>query len=146
MKGDLEFLNITFALLIFLGTVVFIVLMVLGNIVSFSGGVTTDINTIKAIEASHMVEQCLTTVDEGDSNYIAAEVLDRYGNKYGLKEVCGIEKPVINAEVVDMETYRAWGFKTAVQEPDHETWVSILYVDKTTGERTVNMGKLYVEI
>ncbi len=54
--------------------------------------------------------------------------------------MCKIEEPDIKVNVVDMETYRTWGFVTAITDPDHEIWISIKYDDK------VNMGKLYVDV
>lgn len=143
MKGDYEYLNITFALLIFMGTVVFIIFMIMGNILSFGGSVTSDINTIRAIEATHIVEYCLTTIDGGDSNHISSLTLDKYEGK-SMKDICGIDKPDVKAEVVDLETQRKWEFPGHISKPDHEIWVSILY--DNSGIRTINVGKLYVEI
>lgn len=143
MKGDYEYLNITFALLIFMGTIVFIVLMIRGNIVSFSGGVASDIDKMRAIESSHMVEYCLTTIDGGDSNYMLYSTLEKYSGKT-IRDVCGIENPTITAEVFDAETLRSWGFDMDVSEPDHVIWVSILYDNLDV--KTVSMGKLHVKI
>ncbi len=142
MKGDYEFLNITFALIIFMGTIVLIVLMIRGNILSFSGGVASDVTQINAIEASHMVEYCFTSMEGGDSENIATTLLDKYNGK-SIAEICKIDKPEIKVEIIDMENEKKWSFGT-VSKSNHEIWVSIIY--ENAGVKSVNMGKMNVEI
>jgi hypothetical protein len=142
-KGSLlDSINVIFALIIFMSTMVFMVLMVMGHITSFGGGVETSITKIRAVEAAHLVQKCLTMTEGEDSNYIKSDILDRY-NGDGVDKFCKIEKPSIDAQITDIETKVVWKFNSAIDEgdADHTIWVPILY-----GDRTVRMGRLDVEI
>ncbi|MFH1236826.1 MAG: hypothetical protein V1648_00260 [Candidatus Aenigmatarchaeota archaeon] len=142
MKGDFEYLNITLALLIFMGTVVLMVLMIQGNLLSFSGNLT-ELNQVTAIEAANMMSFCLSNMEDGDATTIPAALLDKYSSQ-DLAKVCGLDKPSIRLAIEDVESGKKWVFGGPVSSPKHEIWVSISY--ETTAGRTVNMGKMYVEM
>ncbi|MCK5022916.1 MAG: hypothetical protein KAS04_01955 [Candidatus Aenigmarchaeota archaeon] len=147
MKGDIEYLNITFALLIFMGTVVLMVLMTIAGALDFGGGVKTDMTKITAIEASHMVESCLIGIQGKDSYSIPMKILDDYnGKKINDDNFCGIKYPEINAEIEEVETGKKWTFGDSVDKPSHQIWITIEQEDPTTKIKKVSMGKLSVKI
>jgi len=142
MKGDFEYLNITLALIIFMGTIVLMVLMIQGNLLSFSGNLT-ELNQVTATEAANMVSFCLNNMDDGDATTISAALLDKHSGQ-DLAKTCGLDKPSIKIKIEDVENDRKWEFGGSVSSPKHEIWVSISY--ETAAGRTVNMGKMYVEM
>jgi hypothetical protein len=127
--------------LLFAAGIAGLILIVIGN-VEISGAVKTAMDDIKKVEAAHSVAYCFVRLS-GDKDYFITEnFLDSNRDKE-IKEVCGIEKPSIDAAVTDFGSGRKWGFADTdtLSDYDHMIFVSIEHADGT-----VSVGGLYVEI
>ncbi|MCD6590620.1 MAG: hypothetical protein J7K72_01475 [Candidatus Aenigmarchaeota archaeon] len=133
----------------FVGFVIFgfgIILLITileGGLLNYKGAVLSDVNKLKAIEATHIVRHCFTNL--ADDNTISAYFLYVAAGKQ-VKELCNIKSPSIHAFVVDVENKREWLFdkKFEPSRNSHDIWVPISYDVDYIEDKKYNLKGSYI--
>ncbi len=138
MKGDTETLTALFAVLVFSMAIAGIALLAQSYFVNFSGIVVGSEKDLLAVDASHLVDECLK--DRG--LYIRKDNLDAWKGKDVCRiKACGLCGAGIGAKIRNLETGEEWDFGYDEKgESKHFVYTNIEDGDK------IYMGRLYVSV
>ncbi|RKY01284.1 MAG: hypothetical protein DRP54_03990 [Spirochaetes bacterium] len=141
MKGDTEIFTGLFSVLIFVAFIAGLVLLIQAYFVNFSGVLVSAEKDLLAVDASHLVENCL----KDEAEFIDREYLDRLVEE-GKTDVCKIESCKlcgigIGVKIKDLETGKEWNFKYDESSRNKH----FIYTNIKDGEN-IHVGRIYVSI
>jgi len=141
LKGDIEIVTVPLSAVLFVGVILGIIGFVGAYLLHFTATLEESEKDLDAIDASHIIERCLT----GGNQYISVNFLNAMENK----NICEIKECMLCGKIGfriedmqgDFNGKNTWNFYyDGDGKHTHEIFVNI-------GDgKDVHVGKLYVEV